>query len=129
MDMTDNDNRLIERLFDEASRQQIADDGFTERVMDALPDSSAARVHRLSLLWTWFCILTGGVLFFLLDGWAVLKSALLAIVSTVLTSLSVLLTTAPTADLRLDPVLLLVLLAFVLVVLPYQTARRLSTSL
>ena len=127
--MTDNDNILIERLFEEASRQQIADDGFTKRVMAALPDNSAAKVRRLSRLWTWFCILVGLALFFLLDGWAVLKATLLAIFNTVLTSLSVLLTTAPTTDLRLDPVLLLVLLAFVLVVLPYQTARRLSTSL
>ena len=129
MDMTDNDNKLIERLFEEASRQQIADDGFTERVMAALPDNSATRVRRLSRLWTWFCLLTGGVLFFLLDGWAVLKATLLAILSTGLTWLSVFVTTAPTADLRLDPALLLVVLAFVLVVLPYQTARRLSTAL
>lgn len=127
--MTNNDNRLIESLFEEASRQQIADNGFTDRVMAALPDNSVAKVRRLSRLWTWFCILTGCALFFLLDGWAVLKATLLAIFNTVLTSLSVLLTTAPTTDLRLDPVLLLVLLAFVLVVLPYQTARRLSTSL
>jgi len=127
--MTDNDNILIERLFEEASRQQIADDGFTKRVMAALPDNSAAKVRRLSRLWTWFCILVGVALFFLLDGWAVLKATLLAIFNTVLTSLSVLLTTAPTADLRLDPAVLLVLLVFVLVVLPYQTARRLSTSL
>jgi uncharacterized membrane protein len=127
--MTDNDNILIERLFEEASRQQIADDGFTKRVMAALPDNSAAKVRRLSRLWTWFCILVGLALFFLLDGWAVLKATLLAIFNTVLTSLSVLLTTAPTADLRLDPAVLLVLLVFVLVVLPYQTARRLSTSL
>ena len=127
--MTDNDNILIERLFEEASRQQIADDGFTKRVMAALPDNSAAKVRRLSRLWTWFCVLVGLALFFLLDGWAVLKATLLAIFNTVLTSLSVLLTTAPTADLRLDPAVLLVLLVFVLVVLPYQTARRLSTSL
>jgi uncharacterized membrane protein len=127
--MTDNDNILIERLFEEASRQQIADDGFTKRVMAALPDNSAAKVRRLSRLWTWFCILVGVALFFLLNGWAVLKATLLAIFNTVLTSLSVLLTTAPTADLRLDPAVLLVLLVFVLVVLPYQTARRLSTSL
>jgi uncharacterized membrane protein len=127
--MTDNDNILIERLFKEASRQQIADDGFTQRVMAALPDNSAAKVRRLSRLWTWFCVLVGLALFFLLDGWAVLKATLLAIFNTVLTSLSVLLTTAPTADLRLDPAVLLVLLVFVLVVLPYQTARRLSTSL
>jgi uncharacterized membrane protein len=127
--MTDNDNILIERLFEEASRQQIADDGFTKRVMAALPDNSAAKVRRLSRLWTWFCILVGLALFFLLDGWTVLKATLLAIFNTVLTSLSVLLTTAPTADLRLDPAVLLVLLVFVLVVLPYQTARRLSTSL
>ena len=126
--MTESDDRLIERFFSEAARQQIADDGFTERVMAALPEGMA-KGRRLSRLWTWFCIAVGGMLFFLLNGWGVLKAMLLAFLNTVLTSLSVLLTTAPTADLHLDPVLVLLLLVFVLVVLPYQTARKLSTTL
>lgn len=126
--MTESDDRLIERFFQEAAQQQIADDGFTERVMASLPDASV-RVHQLTRMWTWFCILTGGVLFFLLNGWETLKATMLAILETVLTALSVLVTTAPTADLHLDPVLVLLLLAFVLIVLPYQTARKLSTTL
>lgn len=129
MDMTENDDRLIERFFKEASAQQIADDGFTERVMSSLPDARPSKTRQLSRLWTWFCIFVGGLMFFLLNGWESLKASVLAILNTMFTSLSVMVTTAPTTDLRLDPVLLLLLLAFVLIVLPYQTARRLSTTL
>ena len=32
--MTDNDNLLIEEFFKQATRQQIEDNGFTERVME-----------------------------------------------------------------------------------------------
>lgn len=129
MDMTENDDRLIEQFFKEASAQQIADDGFTEWVMSSLPDARPSKTRQLSRLWTWFCIFVGGLMFFLLNGWESLKASVLAILNTMFTSLSVMVTTAPTTDLRLDPVLLLLLLAFVLIVLPYQTARRLSTTL
>ena len=131
MDMTDNDNRLVERFFQEASRQEIADDGFTERVMRGVEtvEADMSRSSLLCRLWTWSCILTGGVLFFFLNGWETLKASLLSMMETMLTSLSVFATTAPTTDLHLDPVLLILAAAFVLVFLPYQTARRLSTTL
>ena len=131
MDMTDSDNRLVERFFQEAAQQEITDNGLTERVMQGVEtvEASMGRSSLLCRLWTWFCILTGGILFFFLNGWEALKASLLAILETVLTSLSVFATTAPTTDLHLDPVLVLLAVAFVLVFLPYQTARRLSTTL
>lgn len=125
--MTDNENILIERLFQEAARQQIEDNGFTERVMDSLPAGSTS--HRLSRLWTWFCIVLGVVLFWLFNGWETLMASGRMLLSSMVTALEVFLTTVPTTDLHLDPVLLLLVLAFVGVYLPYQTYRKLSTTL
>ena len=68
MDMTDKDNILLEDFFKQAAQQQVEDNGFTERVMLSLPDYQAEKTHRLSLLWTWFCILLGVVLFFAFGG-------------------------------------------------------------
>ena len=127
--MTDNDNRLIEAFFSEAAQQQIEDNGFTQRVMDRLPDTGVSLTHRLSRLWTLFCVVIGGVLFLVFNGWESLKASLRILFETAVTSLSVFVTTAPTADLHLDPVVVLLLLAFLLVFLPYQTFRKLSATL
>ena len=127
--MTDNENILLERFFQEAAKQEIADNGFTERVMDSLPAHEVSTAHRLSRLWTWFCITVGGVLFFVFNGWDMLKSSLYVLFSSVVTALEVFVTTAPTADVRLDPVVVLLVVAFVGVFLPYQTYRRLSATL
>ena len=127
--MTEHDDILIKDFFKEAAQQQIADCGFTCRVMERLPDSSASEPHRLARLWTWFCILVGGLLFYVLNGWDALVSSGRMLLSTMVTALEVFITTVPTADLRLDPVLVLLLLAFVGVFLPYQTYRKLSTTL
>ncbi len=127
--MNDKENILIESFFKEAAQQQIEDNGFTERVMANLPAGEANMVHRLSRLWTWFCIVMGGVLFFLLNGWDSLKTSFNMLLSTVLTGMEVFVTTAPTTDLRLNPWLVLLAVAFVLVFLPYQTYRKLSATL
>ena len=47
MDMTDNDNFLAD-LFKQAAQQQIEDNGFTERVMQNLPDTNTVNIRRLS---------------------------------------------------------------------------------
>ena len=48
--MTDKDNIMIEEFFKQAAQQQIEDNGFTERVMMNLPETSQERVRRLSRL-------------------------------------------------------------------------------
>ena len=63
MVMTENNDRLLESFFAE-NRQEIADNGFSRRVMHRLPNRS----NRLARLWT-----TGGftlaiILFVCLDG-------------------------------------------------------------
>ena len=111
--------------------QQIEDNGFTERVMAQVRmcEETSLKNRRLSMLWTWFCIAVAAVLFFLFSGWQLLSVSIVSILHTLFTLFSVLITTAPTADLHIDPVVLLLLAVFVLVFLPYQKYRKLSATL
>ena len=43
------DNELLEKLFSEARQMEVADNGFTERVMRQVPDT---RAQTFSRLWT-----------------------------------------------------------------------------
>ena len=81
MDMTEDNDLLLKQFFQEASQQQIADNGFTERVMQHLPQRSPflatphsrrENVQCLSRLWTAFCIVVFAILFVLIDGWDLL---------------------------------------------------------
>ena len=129
--MTEKENKLIEDLFKQAARQQIEDNGFTERVMAQVErvDQTSLVPHRLSMLWTWFCIAVSLVLFFVFNGWEMLKASLMVLYAAVRTSLEVFVTTAPTTELDLTPWMILLALGFVSIYLPYQTARKLSATL
>ena len=74
MDMTEDNDLLLKQFFQEASQQQIADNGFTERVMQRLPQhtSLAARRTLLTRLWTASCIVVFAVLFVVFHGWELL---------------------------------------------------------
>lgn len=62
--MTEIDNdKLLQDFFTE-NKQEIADNGFSRRVMQHLPDSN----NRLAKLWTAFVMAVGAVLFFWLGG-------------------------------------------------------------
>ena len=129
--MTEKENKLIEDLFKQAAQQQIEDNGFTERVMERVErvDQISLVPHRLSQLWTWFCIVVSVVLFFVFNGWEMLKASLMVLWAAFRTSLEVFFTTAPTAELDLTPWMILLALGFVSIYLPYQTARKLSATL
>ena len=129
--MTEKENKLIEDLFKQAARQQIEDNGFTERVMAQVErvDQTSLVPHRLSMLWTWFCIAVSLVLFFVFNGWEMLKASLMVLYAAFRTSLEVFFTTAPTAEFDLTPWMILLALGFVSIYLPYQTARKLSATL
>ena len=123
---------MIEDFFKQAAQQQIEDNGFTEKVMAKIAESErqpSAVARHWSLLWTWFCVIVTLAMFFILGGWESLKASIMVLMSTALTSVEVLLTTAPTADLNLNPAVLLLVVAFVLVYLPYRTAHKLSAIL
>jgi prolipoprotein diacylglyceryltransferase len=57
------DNELIEQLFREARQMEVADNGFTERVMQRIPNE---KTQTLSRLWTVFCVMVALVLFVVL---------------------------------------------------------------
>lgn len=61
--MTENDDRLIEQFL-APGRREIADNGFTRRVLNRLPD----RRERLARLWTFTGFTLALVLFIALNG-------------------------------------------------------------
>ena len=125
--MTDRDNLLIEDFFKQAAQQQIEDNGFNERVMQNLPKTNTVR--RLSRLWSLFCILVGVGLFFAFGGWQVLQGLFYGGLRMLLGWLEVFALTAPTTEININLWFVLLLAAFVLVFLPYQTYRKLSATL
>ena len=126
--MTDN-NQILEDFFKQAAQQQIEDNGFTERVMQQLPDARTDNVRRLSRLWSLFCILVGVGLFFAFGGWQVLQGLFIGGLRMLLGWLEVFALTIPTIEININLWTVLLLLGFVLVVLPYQTYRKLSATL
>lgn len=72
------DNQLLENFFQEARQTAIPDNGFTERVMQHVPDR---RMRRLSRLWTVFCVMAAVLLFILLRGWEMIAYGLLMLVN------------------------------------------------
>ena len=66
--MTEDNEHMLQQFFSDAARQQIADDGFTERVMQQLP----ARTSWFTRLWTPFCVSVFVVLFIVFRGWELL---------------------------------------------------------
>ena len=71
-----NDDLLLQQFFSDAAQQTIADDGFTERVMQRLPQTSHVTSHvstkLFNRLWTAFCIVVFAVLFVAFHGWELL---------------------------------------------------------
>ncbi|MDE6347118.1 MAG: DUF5056 domain-containing protein [Bacteroides sp.] len=61
--MMENDDRLLTSFFAE-HRQEIADNGFSRRVMRRLPDRS----RHLAQLWSAFCFTLAIALFIAFDG-------------------------------------------------------------
>ena len=127
--MTDKDNMMIEAFFKQAAQQRIEDNGFTERVMRNLPDRKTELVRKLSQLWTLFCIAVAGVLFFVLEGWQVVTALFYAALRMMFGWLEVQMATATTTEIPVNLWGILLLVAIVLVYLPYQTVRKLSATL
>ena len=67
--MKDKDNILLEHFLQEKKRE-IADDGFTRKVMNRLPRKSYEKeLFRLNLFWNVSCVIAFVLLFYVLDGW------------------------------------------------------------
>ena len=99
--MMEDNERLLQQFFSEAANQQIADNGFTARVMQRVEaeramQSKAERVMQskaerqtasawqplFSRLWTPFCIAVFAVLFVVFRGWEMLAVQLEVMVRT-----------------------------------------------
>ena len=68
MDMIEDNDSLLQQFFSEAVSQQIADNGFTERVMQRLP----SRMNWFVRIWNTVCIVLFAVLFVVFRGWDLL---------------------------------------------------------
>jgi len=80
------DNELLEKFFQPARQMDIADNGFTERVMQqiAIHDvrQKAFDASRLSRLWTAFCVIVAVTLFVLMRGWEPISYGLMMLINT-----------------------------------------------
>lgn len=127
--MSDKDNIMIEEFFKQAAMQQIEDNGFTEKVMQRLPDIQVDKVRRLSRLWTLFCVVVAAGLFFMFGGMEILRGLFTGGLRMLLGWLEVFMMTAPTTEIPINPWVVLLLAAFVLFYLPYRIAHKLSATL
>ena len=105
---------MIEKFFNQAAQQQIEDHGFTERVMQSLPERKLLTAHRMSQLWTLFCIVVALTLFYMFGGWHTLQGLFVGGLRMMLGWLEV---------------LMVLLVAFVLIYLPYRIGHKLSAAL
>ena len=80
----DNNDLLLQHFFSEAAQQQIADDGFTERVMQALPQQSTFNIKLFNRLWTLFCMAVFVVVFVVFRGWELLAIHFMVMLRTLL---------------------------------------------
>ena len=127
--MTDKDDIMLENFFKQAAQQQIEDNGFTERVMQSLPERKLLTVHRLSQLWTLFCVVVGVALFFAFGGLQLLRGLFVGGLRMMLGWFEVFLATAPTAEIPINPWAVALLVAFVIFYLPYRIGHKLSAVL
>ena len=97
--------------------------------MQNLPELKTNKVRRLSRLWTLFCVIVGLGLFFAFGGMQLMRVAMTGLLQMVLTALEVFVVTTPTTEIPVNPWLVLVVLAFVVIYLPYRTGRKLSSVL
>ena len=85
--MTEIDNDKLLKDFFAENKREIADNGFSRRVMHHLPDRS----NRLARLWTVFVMAVGATLFVTLGGleavWETLKDVLIGMINHGATSL------------------------------------------
>lgn len=66
------DEALLQRFFADSARMDIADDGFTDRLMRRLPEEVDTRCYRLYRLWTAAMVAVCVAVFFV-NGFQLLK--------------------------------------------------------
>lgn len=67
------DEALLQRFFADSTRMDIADEGFTDRLMRRLSEEVDARCYRLYRLWTAAMVAVCVAVFFFVNGFQLLK--------------------------------------------------------
>ena len=71
--LTPQDEELLQMFFSDCQMSEIPDDGFSDRVMQALPDleqeKALAKRRRLEHLWTAACVAVGVIAAVVCQGW------------------------------------------------------------
>lgn len=67
------DEALLQRFFADSARMDIADEGFTDRLMRRLPEEVDTRCYRLYRLWTAAMAAVCIAVFFFVNGFELLK--------------------------------------------------------
>jgi hypothetical protein len=67
------DEALLQLFFADSARMDIADEGFTDRLMRRLPEEVDARCYRLYRLWTAAMAAVCVAVFFFFNGFQLLK--------------------------------------------------------
>jgi polyferredoxin len=80
MDMMEDNERLLQNFFSEVASTPVADDGFTNRVMQRLPQ----RVNWFTHLWNIFCVTVFMVLFVVFRGWESLMAQFVVMMRTLM---------------------------------------------
>lgn len=82
------DEELLNKFFADSVRMRIDDNGFAERVMQRLPEEVDARCYRMYNLWTAVMAAACVVVFFLVDGFDILKTRIVSMTASMLASMS-----------------------------------------
>lgn len=82
------DEELLKKFFADSVRMRIDDNGFAERVMQRLPEEVDARCYRMYNLWTAVMAAACVVVFFLVDGFDILKTRIVSMTTSMLSSMS-----------------------------------------
>lgn len=82
------DEELLKKFFADSVRMRIDDNGFADNVMRRLPEEIDARCYRLYNLWTAVMAAACVVVFFLVDGFDILKTRIVGMTASMLSSMS-----------------------------------------
>jgi len=82
------DEELLKKFFADSVRMRIDDNGFADNVMRRLPEEVDARCYRMYNLWTAVMAAACVVVFFLVDGFDILKTRIVGMTASMLSSMS-----------------------------------------
>ena len=86
--MKDEKDIMLDAFFKEAAEVQISDNGFTERVLNALPESRRAenkamrKIRQWATAWNIISIIATIALFILMKGWNIAYDLLATLIAT-----------------------------------------------